>query len=192
MLKKFTTFEIVIMALMAAIGIAVKPFISYLAHIITGPLFIPAGALAGGFYMAFVIIGAAIVGKPFTATLVCVVQAIIVVVTGMYGSHGVASVLTYIVPGIIMDISFRLVKSYGDTMVSCFVAGMFANICGTFLVNFVFFRLPMIPLILSILLAGFSGGLGGLLSWKVIKSIAKNNLIKESLLCRNQVDKENE
>lgn len=192
MLKKFTSFEIVIMALIAGIGIAVKPFISYLAHIISGPLFIPAGALAGGFYMAFVIIGAAIVGKPFTATIVCIVQAIIVVVTGIYGSHGIASVLTYVLPGLIIDICFKLFKSYGSNMLSCFVAGMLANMCGTFLVNFVFFRLPVVPLILSILLSLFSGGLGGLLSWKVIKSIAKNNLIPESLLCRRQVENEDE
>ncbi len=185
MLKKFTTFEIVIMALTAAVGIAIKPLISYLAHLITGPLLIPGGTLAGGFYMSFVIIGAAIVGKPYTATIICIVQAIIVMISGLYGSHGIASIITYIIPGIFMDMSFALLKSRADKQISCFFAGISGNISGTFLVNSVFFRLPLIPLVLSLLLSALSGAIGGLLTWKVVEKIAKENLISESILCKN-------
>ena len=39
-IKRFSPYNLVIMALVSAIGIAVKPIASSLAHIITGPLYI--------------------------------------------------------------------------------------------------------------------------------------------------------
>lgn len=63
LLKSFSIFEIVVIALMATIGIAIKPLISPLIHIITGPLYIPGGAVAGGFYMMWLILGAGLIGK---------------------------------------------------------------------------------------------------------------------------------
>ncbi|GAG99538.1 unnamed protein product, partial [marine sediment metagenome] len=50
-LQRFSLFDLVIIAMVAALGIATKPVITPLVHIITGPLFIPGGAIAGGFYM---------------------------------------------------------------------------------------------------------------------------------------------
>ena len=47
LINKFSTFELVLIALSAALGIAVKPVIVPLVHIITGPLYIPGGAAAG-------------------------------------------------------------------------------------------------------------------------------------------------
>ncbi|HHX74678.1 MAG TPA: hypothetical protein GX699_07225, partial [Firmicutes bacterium] len=49
LLSRFSTFELVLLALMACLGIATKPIIVPLTHIITGPLFIPGGVIAGGF-----------------------------------------------------------------------------------------------------------------------------------------------
>jgi hypothetical protein len=58
----------------------------------------------------------------------------------------------------------------------CFISGIAANIAGTFLVNLVFFRLPLVPLILSLSSAALSGGLGGIIAYSVIKQFRKFNI----------------
>jgi len=63
LLKQFTVYELIIIALTASLGIASKPIIVPLIHLITGPLFIPGGAVAGGFYMMWIVLGATLVGK---------------------------------------------------------------------------------------------------------------------------------
>lgn len=172
-LKKFSSYELIIIAFTAALGIAVKPFIVSLSHLITGPLLIPGGAFAGGFYMLFVILGAGLVKKPGTATLICIIQAILVTVTGVYGTHGIASFITYILPGFMVDFIWFLIGHRGCCKLCCFIGCIVANVSGVFLVNFVFFRLPMIPLLLSLSIAALSGAIGGLVAWSLIQSMNK-------------------
>jgi ABC-type thiamin/hydroxymethylpyrimidine transport system permease subunit len=173
---KFTLFDLVIIAIVAALGIAMKPVIVPLIHIITGPLFIPGGAIAGGFYMMWIVVGAGLVGKRGAATLIALVQAIIVIAIGVIGTHGIMSLITYIAPGIAVEILLLAARQRGDNIFACFFAGMAANIAGTVLTNFVFFKLPLIPLILTLAGAALSGGLGGLLAYLIIKNFRKLNI----------------
>jgi ABC-type thiamin/hydroxymethylpyrimidine transport system permease subunit len=174
-LEKFTLFELILLALIAAAGIAVKPVVVAVAHLITGPLFIPGGALAGGFYMLFVVLGGALVRKRGCATLVCLIQAIAVLVSGVYGSHGAASLVTYVVPGLLVDLLWLVCRTKGNSLMACFLGGITANVSGTVLVNFVFFRMPMIPLLFTAVLGAFSGGLGGVITWQIVKHFKKLN-----------------
>ena len=163
-LQKFSIFDLVVISLMACLGIATKPLVVPLAHIITGPLFIPGGALAGGFYMMWIVLGAALVRKPGAATLVAVVQAVAVTSLGVYGTHGLMNVLTYTLPGLSVDAVLLMSRHRGCCSGCCFAAGIAANTSGAFLVNLVFFRLPTVPLVLSLATAALSGGLGGLIA----------------------------
>ena len=70
MLDRFSLFDLIIIAMMEALGIAIKPVVVPLAHIITGPLFIPSGAVAGGFYMMWLVLGFGLTGKRGTAFLI--------------------------------------------------------------------------------------------------------------------------
>lgn len=178
-LRRFSVYELIIIAFMAAIGIAVKPIIAGLAHLITGPLFIPSGVLAGGFYMMFIIVAGAIVAKPGAVTLVCIIQAFLVIVTGVYGNHGMASLVTYILPGLFVDILWLFLKHKGCCLLCCFLAGMVANITGSLSVNFVFFRLPTIPLLISLFVAAISGGMGGIIAYHISCSI--RNMIEPKM-----------
>jgi len=54
-----------------------------------------------------------------------------------------------------------------------FILGLLANVSGTFLSSVMFFRLPMIPMLLSLSAASLSGGLGGLIAFRIIKAINK-------------------
>jgi len=54
-----------------------------------------------------------------------------------------------------------------------------ANISGTMLSNLVFFRLPVIPLLLSLCAASLSGGLGGLIAYNIVKTLKKQGDIHD-------------
>lgn len=166
-LDRFSTPDLVLIALVAGLGIATKPVIAPLTHMITGPLFIPGGALAGGLYMMWLILAGSLVGKRGSATLAALIQGIIVIVSGAYGSHGVASILTYTLPGLSVDLLWLLLRGRGQKSYECFFAGIAANISGTFLSNLLFFRLPLAPLLFMFSVAALSGGIGGLMAWQI-------------------------
>lgn len=177
-LKRFTIFDLVIIALTSALGIAIKPIVVPLVHIITGPLYIPGGAAAGGFYMLWIVLGFGITKKKGTSTLIGLVQALLVIISGVYGTHGAISIITYTLPGIMTDIIIVIIKDKVFTPSGFFVLGLAANIMGTFLSSLVFFRLPLIPMLLTLSVASLSGGIGGLIAYKIMKQLDKTNIIK--------------
>lgn len=146
-LRRFHIFELMIIAMMAALGIAVKPYIKAVVQIVSGPLFIPGGALAGGIYLIWMLIGAGLIKKkPGTATLIALTQGIMVMITGIYGSHGMMSIITYTLPGLMIDILYIIMKKMGDGVWECFFGGIVANLTGTFLSNLLFFLIyPLFP-----------------------------------------------
>lgn len=178
-LKRFSVYDLVVISLTAALGIGIKPIIVPLVHIVTGPLYIPGGAAAGGFYMLWIVLGIGITGKIGTGTLIGLVQALLVIITGFYGTHGAASIITYTIPGLLVDIGAKLLKGGFMSPAGFFVLGLAANVSGTFLSSIVFFRLPLIPLLLSLCVASLSGGIGGLIAYKIVKSIGRQGDINE-------------
>ncbi len=171
LLDGFSVYELIIIALTASLGLATKPIIVPLTHLITGPLFIPGGSVAGGFYMMWLVLGASLVKKKGTATLIGITQGIIVMITGSFGTHGVLSILTYGLPGLAIDLVFVVFRRNFQTPADFFLAGVLANISGTYLSNLVFFRLPLLPLIISLSTGALSGGLGGLLAYLIYKRV---------------------
>jgi ABC-type thiamin/hydroxymethylpyrimidine transport system permease subunit len=175
-LSSFSVFDIIMIAMCAGLGIAVKVVARDLVQIITMPLFIPGGAVAGGIYFLFIVAAAGLVNKPGAATLACVVQAVLAIMTAT--GHGVLSLLTFTVPGIVIDLFYILTRRKINA-VTCFLMGALANIAGTYGSNLAFFRLPLPPLMLSLLLGALSGGLGGLAALAVIKGLRKLNPVFE-------------
>lgn len=179
LLKKYRLYELILIALMATLGIATKPIIVPLTHMITGPLFIPGGAVAGGLYMFWLVLSAGLIGKRGVATLTALVQALIVVVTGSFGSHGIVSVITYTLPGLMIDLVFLLIRRKWTSVYDYFLAGIIANLAGTYLTNLVFFRLPLVPLLMSLSSAILSGGVGGLIAYQIYKQVKKIGVIHD-------------
>ncbi len=175
-LSKFTIFDLVIIGIISALGIATKPIIVPLVHIITGPLFIPGGAIAGGFYMLWIAIGIGYVKKFGTGTLIGIVQGILVIVTGTMGTHGIMSIISYTLPGLVTDLVFLLSKNKEYNVLHYVFGCMAANVTGTLISNLLFFRLPGVTLILLLSTAALSGGLGGIIALSLIKSIEKLNV----------------
>lgn len=170
-LNRYSVFDLIFIAGCASLGIAVKPVLTPLVHMITGPLFIPGGSVAGGIYMLFIVVAALVINKPFSATITTIVQAIIIIVTGTIGSHGILSLFTYLLPGLVMDGVFFLFKYQSKHTIVAFLMGAFANMAGTYASNIVFFRLPLIPLLLSLSAGFLFGGLGGIVAYRVSGSL---------------------
>ena len=171
--EKFTLYELVVTAVMAALGIAIKPIVVPLAHIVCGPLMIPSGALAGGLYMMWLVIGYGIVRKPGTALIISVIQALLVIFTGIIGSHGIMSLLTYILPGLAVEFVMLVSRHRGGCVGCCAIAGLLSNAVGTATVNIIFFQAPGIYLVLILALASVSGLAGGVIGWELIKVLSR-------------------
>ena len=171
--KLYSTLDLIIIALMAGLGLAMKPIIVPLIHIITGHLFIPGGAVAGGFYMLWIMIGMGLVRKPGTCALVGVVQGIMVLIIGSIGNHGIASIITYAMPGIFAEIAFVFSKNKEYNILHYMGAGVLANLAGTYGSNLLFFDLPLIPLFVSLAAASLSGALGGVIAYNIVNKFYK-------------------
>ena len=137
-------------------------------------------------------LGAGIVGKPGTATLIGVVQALMGFGTGVFGSHGAMTLLSYTFPGFAVDLLLFLIRHRVCCPLCAFLAGVVANVSGSALVNIIYFRLPLIPLILSLAVASLSGGLGGLVAFKVVQLVKKNNCFKNVSSSDSNQEKEQE
>lgn len=164
------------MALLASIGIAAKPVVVPLAHMITVPLGIPGGAIAGGLYMFWIVLAGGLV-KSGAATVTAFTQAIIVMVTGLMGSHGLLSIVTYTLPGLVVDLYLIIFRRRLKTSMDFFVSGILANMAGAYMTILVFFRLPLIPMLASLSGAVLSGGIGGLIAYRLYLSIIKTGVI---------------
>jgi len=164
---------------MAALGIAVKAVVTPVIQLASAPLFIPGGSLAGGLYMMWLVMAAGITGKRGAASLTGLVQAILVLLTGVGGSHGFLSLVSYTLPGLAID-AWLLISRYRVCCLTCaFISCILANLVGTVAVNFIFFHLPVIPMLLSLAAAAFSGGVGGVLSWRLLCALRKYGIIDE-------------
>ena len=161
MLKKISTLDATFIVFMAACGIALKPIIGPMAKLVGSALFIPSGAIAGAIYMMWPMLALLVVRRFGTALLVGLIEGIIVLVTGFYGSHGFLSLFIYVAPCFVMDIFFYLIKRFNSTWL-LFAPAAFANLTGSALVGLMIMHIPAIPLLASLIPAFIFGGIGGL------------------------------
>lgn len=172
--QKFSLYELVVMAVLAALGIAIKTVVKPLAQIICGPFMIPAGTLAGGLYMMWMIVGYGMIKKPGTALIISVIQALLVIFTGSIASHGMMSLITYVAPGLAIELIYLIIRHRGCCVGCCAIGGMVANVVGVACVNIIFFRAPDVYLILVLAIAALSGLVGGVLARELIKVFEKH------------------
>jgi len=161
---------------MSALGLAVKPIVTPLIHLISAPLMIPGGSLAGGLYMMWIALAIAIVNKPGTGLLVGITQAIVMLSMGYFGNHGVVSLISYSMPGLAAEIISLFFRDKSSLFFHV-IAVTFANLTGAVVVTIIVMRLAAIPLMISLIAAAISGIVGGLISYSVFKKLNKFNLV---------------
>ena len=140
-LQKFTAYDLILIAMLSAITIAVKVIAGVLVRLLTGSLGIPGGALAGGFYMLWMALGIAIIDKRGAAFLVSLVQSVVLLITNTPGTHGVWTFLTYLTPAIVVEVVF-FIRVKGVNVLHFIFSVMLANMLGTYGSNLLFSECP--------------------------------------------------
>ncbi len=169
-LSSFSTRDLIIIAIISALGLAVKPIITPLVHLISGPLLIPGGSLAGGFYMLWLALVVVLVPRRGSALLTAFVQGVVTLMLGHFGHHGVMSIVIYTAPGVTVELIAAFFRNKSSLPAqTTFCAG--ANITGSLLVALLIMRLPLIPLLISLTASLLSGIGGGVVSYKIIRQL---------------------
>ncbi|MGD0645464.1 MAG: ECF transporter S component [Candidatus Bathyarchaeia archaeon] len=104
---KIATTDLVLMTLFASLGLATKNIIYPLVAAITGPLYIPTGAVAGGVYMMWPVLAFGFVRKVGAASMTSLTQAFISLLMP-FGNFGLLSFVIYLGPGLAIDAFFLL------------------------------------------------------------------------------------
>lgn len=177
-LKSFSIYNLILLAMLTAVSIAFKTIAGTLVRMITGPLGLPGGALAGGFYMLWLPLAIVLINKRGAALLVSAVQTIIMIATGAPGSHGIWTILTYMSPAIAVEIIYLYRPKSGYNILHFIFATMLANLVGTFGSNLLFFRLSLYPLMFALLAASTSGAIGGVIAWFAFSKVEKSGILK--------------
>jgi hypothetical protein len=168
MLSRYRTVDLLYVAVFAALGLAVKPVVTPLVHMVSAPLMIPGGSLAGGFYMLWLGLAVAAVRAPGAALLVGLVQSV-VMLGGFFGSHGAVSLLSYTLPGLVVEIVARFFR-HRDGLFPQTLFCVLANLSGTAVVVLLVMRLPALPALIALVTAVLSGLLGGgLARWFILR-----------------------
>lgn len=176
MLKSFSVKDLILMAALAAIGIAIKPVVGPFFKMLSTPLGIPGGSFAGGFYLMWLVLAVVIVDKPFTGFTFGLIQAIAVLIFGISGNQGALSLISYTIPGLLADLvhlSFRKRKHLVEQVTMCAIA----NATGALISVIVIFNHPFWIVLVVLGMALVSGMVGGFLSYGIYKSLKEIRII---------------
>lgn len=177
MFKRFSTRDLIVIAVLAGIGLAVKPIVSPLSKMITMPLMVPGGSFAGGLYMLWLALAVLIIRKPGTGAIFGLLQALVTLVMGVRGNQGLLTLLSYTLPGILADLIQLLVKDPARLWPHLAVCAT-ANIAGAMVVAILLFHHPPLFLIVILGMSLVSGLVGGWISRSIYKELRYYELIE--------------
>jgi ABC-type thiamin/hydroxymethylpyrimidine transport system permease subunit len=161
-------------------GIASKEVLRPLIGTITGPLDVPTGAVAGGFYMMWIVMAYGLIQKPGAATLTSLIQALMSLIMP-YGNFGLLSFVIYLGPGVAIDAFFWVSRHKGCCVACCIIASALANAVGTLLVGSLVLWLPAVVLAFLVVVASISGGVGGYIANLLLVRLKKIGLTQKIL-----------
>jgi len=170
-MKRYSTSDLIIIAIMAAIGLGTKQIVRPLVSLVSVPLGIPGGAIVGGFYMLWLVLTKRLAPKTGSGFLFGLTQALVVMILP-FGSHGIFTLITYTLPGLAVDFVDFLFRSRNNTVLCSLVEGAIANFVGSLSVLILIFRLEWRLTLFISLIALFTGNIGGIIAHYIAKQIA--------------------
>ena len=169
-MKRYSTSDLIIIAIMAALGLGTKQIVRPLVSLISVPLGIPGGAIVGGFYMLWLVLTKRLAPKTGSGFLFGLTQALVVMILP-FGSHGIFTIITYSLPGLAVDIVDLLFRSKNNTVLCSLVEGAIANFVGSLSVLILIFRLEWRLTLFISLIALLTGNIGGIIAHYIAKQI---------------------
>lgn len=162
-MKSHRLFTLNVMALCCILGLFTKKLINPFANVITEALHIP-GGVSTGFSIMFLVIAMELVQTPRSGVMMGTVQGLLALIMGRVGSMGLLAPIGYIVPGLVIDLVYRLCRrsvfSRTDRMV---IANGLAAVMASVTANFIVFHLHGPVLWLYLCVSATCGSLYGIL-----------------------------
>ncbi len=169
---KVATADLVLMVLFASLGLATKNIIHPLVAFITGPLYVPTGAVAGGLYMMWPVMAFGLIRQIGVASMVSLTQAFLSLLLP-FGNFGLLSFVIYLTPGLAIDAFFLLSRHKACCGACCIGASAIANVVGTIAVGTLVLFLPWLALAFLVVVAAVSGCIGGFIANMILVRVRK-------------------
>lgn len=180
-MKKFTLQQLTVLAFCIMLGLCVKKVVSPFTNVFTDFFRIPGGSAATGFSLSFIALGCSCAPVFGAGTLMGFTQGLLAMVLGMSSYQGVFCVITYTLPGIMIDLAGKVCRRK-DIFYFVLACAM-GNVSSAVISNILVFRLGGTAFVLWLLLAVCSGILGGFISHlvydKVWRVIRKGGIVNE-------------
>ncbi|MDY6874254.1 MAG: ECF transporter S component, partial [Chloroflexota bacterium] len=177
----FSTRDLLIMAVLAALGGVASTYINTLSDAVNAILGFPgASQWAAGLHVIWIVLAMAITGKPGTGTLTGALKGAVEMMSG--NSHGIIILLVDLVAGLLVDFGFLIFRNKRNIW-PYLVAGGLAS-ASNVLVFQIFATLPSnilaVTAILVLFVVAFASGIlfSGLIPSLIINTLARANVIR--------------
>lgn len=174
--------QLTFLAICIALSLVTKRIVSPVTNILTDFIRIPGGGAATAFSIMFLLVGCSAMSWRWAGSYAGFVQSLIALSLGMSSYQGLFALLTYTVPGIVIDL-FRMLYPKKDNSYFALACAA-ANTAGALLSNLLVFKLQELAFLLWMLVAcsfGLGGGMLGSALFSRIKNIPE---YRRNLLCQ--------
>ena len=169
------------LAICVALSLVTKRVISPITNLLTDFLRIPGGGAATAFSLTFLVVGTAGLRWSWATTAAGFIQSLIALSMGMSAYQGGLAVLTYTLPGLVIDLMRRFYPHRNKTYFSLSCAA--ANTAGALLANVLVFRLGGTAFLLWMLIACGMGLLVGSLGELLFRRIVQIPEVRRMMSC---------
>ena len=182
MKQKVPLRQLVFLAICVALSLVTKRVISPITNLLTDFLRIPGGGAATAFSLMFLVIGTSCLRWRWATAAAGFIQSLLALSMGMSAYQGAFALVTYTLPGVVIDL-FRLwykPRDKGYFSLSCAAA----NTAGALLTNLLVFRLEGVAFLLWMLIACCVGLLGGFLGALLFQRIVGVQGFRRLIICQ--------
>jgi len=164
--------DLVVIALIAAVSIVLKPYLRAPFAFVQTTLGMPVGVFIGGIYMFWPLLAGFVVPRRGVVLLTCLLQGLLAVATGFVGLLGPLAVLSYIAPGLVIEALFLLPRSPARGLLWSMAGGALGNVAGAATNALLFFSLRGTVFSLALVASLLTGAAGGWLAVVVGRRVA--------------------
>lgn len=179
MKKKVDLRELIFMALCCSLGLFAKRLISPATNMVTDLIRLPGGGVAGGISMSFLLLGASMSRYRWAGSCMGLLQGLLALVFGLSGNQGIFSVITYTVPGVVIDAMRLLWRGEREQPIFFMITCCLANASTAFASNLLVFHFHGLTFFVWLALAMCAGLLGGSISGLLFKRLRLQTAAKD-------------
>ncbi len=170
--KRTTWSDLVVIALIAAVSIAVKPYLRAPFAFVQTALGMPVGVFVGGIYMFWPLLAGFVVPRRGVVLLTCLLQGLLAVATGFVGLLGPMAFFSYVAPGLAIEALYLLPGSPAPGPLWSVAGGALGNVAGAATNALLFFALRGAAFTLALTSSLLTGAAGGWLAAVVGRRVA--------------------